>query len=84
VTRPKTYYRDESDSDVSGILVVEEDGDEYRVMENRLNGWCAPFWMPEPQFRANTHSDSIKKVGRLPDQKFERVLGQTDETVKCA
>lgn len=75
--KPKTYYRDgQDDSDVSGIIVVETGDEGVRVTENRDDvHWSAPYWMPEQQFRANTESDAIEKVGVLPDEKFNKVMG---------
>jgi hypothetical protein len=75
VTQPKTYIRDESESDVSAIIVVETGDEGVRVTENRSDvHWSAPFWMPEHEFRANTHGDSIETVGVIPDEKFEQVM----------
>lgn len=76
MTQPQTYYRDEQDeSDVSAIIVVETGDEGVRVTENRSDvHWSAPFWMPEQEFRANTHGDSIEKVGLVPDEKFEQVM----------
>lgn len=72
---PQTYFRDESDSDVAGFVVIENPPSErYRVTENRESGWCAPFWMPEGEFRAHTHADGVEEVGQLPDKKFEQVV----------
>jgi hypothetical protein len=80
VTQPKTYFRDESESDVSAIIVVENGEEGVRVTENREDvHWSAPYWMPEQEFRANTHGDSIEQVGVIPDEKFEQVMSIADD-----
>lgn len=75
MAEPRDYIRDESDNDVSAILVVETGEQGVRVTENRDDvHWSAPFWMPESQFRANTHSDSIEHVSRISKSKFDEVM----------
>lgn len=75
MAEPQTYVRDESESDVSGIVVVETGDEGVRVTENRSDvHWSLPFWMSEQEFRTHTHGDSIEEVGRLPDEKFADVL----------
>jgi hypothetical protein len=75
VAEPQTYVRDESQRNVSGIVVVETGDEGVRVVENRDDmGWSFPFWMPEQEFRTHTHGDSIETVGRLSDEKFEQVV----------
>lgn len=74
-TDARTYIRDNSNSDVSGIVVVETSDEQgFRVTENRDLGWSAPFWMPRGEFSAVTHSDDVELVGVLNNDKFERVL----------
>lgn len=81
MVKPQTYFSDDSDSDTSGILVVETGDEGVRVTENRFVGWCAPFWMPEQEFRAATHSDDVEQLGLLNDEKFERVVDVAKDKV---
>lgn len=76
MAEPQTYYRDERDqSDVSGIVVIEQGDGEVLVTENRDDvHWSLPFLMPDQEFRTSTHGDDIERVGRLPDTKFEQVV----------
>lgn len=71
----RTYFRDDSESDVSAIIVVECDDDQIRVTENRSDvHWSAPFWMPEGEFRASVHQDDVEEVGIISADKFEKVM----------
>lgn len=79
MVKPKMYFSDDSDSDTSGILVVGTGDEGVRVTENRLVGWCAPFWMPVEEFDALTESAEL--LGLLSDEKFERVVGVAKDKV---
>lgn len=76
--QPKAYHRDESESDVDGIVVVDVGDDQLRVTEKTELGWCKPFWMPEQEFRAHTHGDDVTHVGQLADHQFDGVLKQAE------
>lgn len=73
MTEPRTYFRDETDSDISGVVVLDTDDDSLRVTENRENGWCKPFWMPEGEFHGSVKNASTK-VGQLPEEKHSAVV----------
>lgn len=82
MVKPKTYFRDDSPSDVSGIVVVDAGDEGVRVTENRDDvHWSLPFWMPEREFRTNTHGDLVEEVGVLPDDTFGEVMAvaQSDD-----
>lgn len=75
MAEPQTYIRDESQRKVSGIVVVETGDEGVRVIENRDDtGWSFPFWMPDREFKTNTHGDDVSRVGLLSDEKFEQVM----------
>ena len=72
VTRPRTYFKDETDNDISGLIVLESSDGCVRVTENRSDGWCVPYQMPVDRFREAI--DGAKKIGLLPEDKFDRVI----------
>jgi len=75
MAEPREYIRDESDNDVSGIIVVETNENGVRVTENRDDvHWSAPFWMPRREFASVTHADSVSVVGRISKSKFDEVM----------
>lgn len=76
----QTYFRDESDSDIQGIVVVEKDHDDVRVTENRGSEWCAPFWMEGWEFQRSVVK-STERVGELPDEKFAQVMSMANSNI---
>lgn len=64
--KPATYYRDNSDSDITGIVIIESDDDQLRVTENRDGDWCKPFWMPVSELE----SHQTETVGKLSSDQF--------------
>jgi hypothetical protein len=66
----KTYLRDNGDNDVSGAVVIESDENEVRVTENRKNGWCKPFWMPESEL----DSHDLELTGTLDSGQFLQIF----------
>lgn len=75
--QPKTYLRDHDDPDIKGLVILETDGDELRVTENRDSGWCKPFWMPQSELSA-LHTEV---VGTLSDEKFHRVRSRAMDSL---
>lgn len=82
--QPKTYIRDARDeSDISGMIILDTDGDELRVTENRdESSWCAPFWMPEDEFAAFMSDDTVKPVSLISTEKLEQILTIATEDVR--
>ena len=76
----QTYFRDESDSDIQGIVVVETDGSDVRVTENRDTNWCAPFWMKGTEFNIKGKK-MCERVGELPDEKFAQVMSMANSNI---
>lgn len=76
----QTYFRDNSDSDIQGIVVVEKDGDDVRVTENRNTNWCAPFWMEGWEFQRSVVK-STERVGILPDDKYAQVMSMAEQNI---
>lgn len=68
-----TYYRDETEGEPNGIVVVETGELGVLVTERRGSDWSKPFWMPEFEF--NTVVEGVAtRVGILENAKFEGIL----------
>jgi hypothetical protein len=76
----KTYFRDESSSDVTGIVVVGSGDKGVRVTENRNSSWCAPFWMDETEFDISVKKKA-ERVGKLPDDKYAQVMSMAEQNI---
>lgn len=65
---PKTYLRDQTDSDVKGIVILDanERKSRYYVTENRDGEWCYPFFMPEGELE----SYDTEEVGVLSSRQI--------------
>jgi len=63
----QTYLRDNGDEGIDGIAIIEvSDSEGYRVTENREDGWCKPFWMPESELL----SHDTEHVGTLTSEQY--------------
>jgi hypothetical protein len=70
---PKTAFRDNGDSDVAGIVVVESDENSVRVVEKRSGDWCLPFWMPTEEFESHTGASHVEHIGSMNDPDFNQI-----------
>lgn len=76
----KDYFQDKTDSDIGGIVIVETDGSDAKVTENRENGWCAPFWMKGTHFNVQVKKRS-ERVGKVNDEQFEQIVNMARQNI---
>ena len=66
---PKTYISYETDDDLRAGVILDTEDDRVKLTENRGGSWCLPFWMPRDELDATPSTI----VGKLPDEKFDKV-----------
>lgn len=72
--KDRTYYKDKTDNDVKGILVISSTDTHVRVTENRDGSWATKWQMPLEEFETMTCPNTVTEVGRLSDEQFDAVM----------